>query len=201
MWAVCSVYQAQNISTVLQVGGLEEITALTVNNWIMIQQRQDNTTNFTRDWNDYKHGFGDIGGSYWMGNEQVHILTSSAKYKLRLEMRSDVVGWVSAEYSSFVLENATNYYKLHIAGFSGDCVGDSMQHPGYAHNGMQFTTYDSDNDMATDGNCAIIRGGGWWYNNCEWANFNGYYYSHLLWWDIPYPGQYLNVTRMMIKLV
>ena len=32
--------------------------------------------------------------------------------------------------------------------------------------GMKFTTWDADNDILTDRNCASIDGGGWWYRYC-----------------------------------
>jgi len=196
------VYQAQNITTSITIPTISGTTQVqSVNGWIVIQQRVDSDEDFNQNWVTYRNGFGTFGVNYWMGNEKVFQLTSHGSYKLRMEMRSNLVGWVSAEYSYMYLDNEANKYRLHIGGFTGDCLGDSMDHIGYFHNGMKFTTYDSDNDMATTGNCAVNRLGAWWYNSCEWANFNGYYYGQFFWWDIPDPGQYLNVTRMMIKLV
>ena len=42
------------------------------------------------------------------------------------------------------------------------------------HNGMRFSTFDCDHDMAA-GNCASQRKGAWWYNACHEANLNGAY--------------------------
>ena len=60
--------------------------------------------------------------------------------------------------------------------FSGD-GGDALRYTGsggnWYHNGMRFTTFDSDNCNGWNGavkyNCAPDRGGGWWYNYCYHA--------------------------------
>jgi len=176
---------------------------MTVNNWIIIQQRINNIFSFDLPWASYKNGFGSPGWNYWMGNEKVYLLTNSGGYKLRIEMRSEILGWVSAEYSYFFLENEANWYRLHLGGFSGDCNGDSMQYSGdsnaFNQNGMYFTTSDSDHDNNPDINCEADRGGGWWYNSCNWANLNAHYNTYFYWWSLPDP--YLDASRMMIKLV
>ena len=58
-------------------------------------------------------------------------------------------------------------YRLTIGGGQGD-GGDGMAY----QNGMQFSTFDADNDNNGD-NCAYKAQGGWWYNTCYRANLNG----------------------------
>ena len=56
-----------------------------------------------------------------------------------------------------------------MAGHSGD-VFDAMAgtyKPHHNSNGKMFTTLDSDNDDKDGDNCALIRGGGWWYGRCS----------------------------------
>ena len=87
-----------------------------------------------------------------------------------------------------------------IGRYSGD-AGDALHATGnrgyWYHDGMKFSTYDQDNDLSPNSNCAAGRGGGMWYNRCfyacltcddadtEWASLPG---------DI-----YLLASRMMIK--
>ena len=139
---------------------------MTVNGWIILQQRIDLNFSFDYLWQAYKDGFGSLGSDYWLGNENVHLLTSSGKYKLRFEMLSAVVGWVSAEYDSFQLDSEAGWYKIHVDGYSGD-AGDGMGYPGeytqYGQNGMNFSTLDSVHDETVRSptpSCPSQRGGG-----------------------------------------
>lgn len=56
----------------------------------MIQRRDDIADpireNFNRDWTDYKNGFGDPTKEFWMGNENIYMLTSNDEYMLRIEL-------------------------------------------------------------------------------------------------------------------
>ena len=63
-------------------------------------------------------------------------------------------------FSFFVLSNSFEYH-----------AGDSFSY----HDNMNFSTYDRDNDNSTGYNCASLRKGGWWYNECHKSNLNGQY--------------------------
>ena len=55
-------------------------------------QRFDGSLDFNRDWASYKNGLGDSAqGEFWLGNEQVHLLTNGAGlfYRLRIEVFVD----------------------------------------------------------------------------------------------------------------
>ena len=56
--------------------------------WIVIQRRVDGTTDFDRNWAEYKKGFGDINGNYWMGLDNMHLLAMPGRgAKLRIDMK------------------------------------------------------------------------------------------------------------------
>ena len=56
--------------------------------WVVIMQRFDGSLNFNRNWIDYRNGFGELGGQreFWLGNELISLLTSTAVYTLRIEV-------------------------------------------------------------------------------------------------------------------
>ena len=90
-----------------------------------------------------------------------------------MELRVDLYDWNNnkryAKYSAFQVSDANSKYRLTVTGYSGN-AGDGLGH----HNGMMFTTKDSDNDQYSSGNCANSRSGAWWYNDCnEKSNLNG----------------------------
>jgi len=109
--------------------------------------------------------------------EKMHLLTSSQPYRLRVEVQERSANlWYSAEFWSFNIGDELNdKYRLEVSGYSGD-AGDSLQYEGdkhgdglfgnYYHNGMEFSTYDQDNDLYR-WNCAAMNEGGFWYNGCH----------------------------------
>jgi hypothetical protein len=58
--------------------------------FVQVIQRRDDfgepRENFNRDWADYKNGFGDPAKEFWMGNENIYMLTNNEDYALRIEL-------------------------------------------------------------------------------------------------------------------
>ena len=149
--------------------------------WTVIQRRKDGSVDFYRNWVDYANGFGDLLGEFWLGLEKIHQLTNAGvKMQLRvdLEDQDGVTGY--AKYSSFSVSNASDLYRLEVAGYDGT-VGDSLSH----HSNRLFTTKDRDNDEKAGVNNAIEFQGAWWYHDSHHSNLNGQYNSSV-------PGQGIN---------
>ncbi|XP_053256929.1 angiopoietin-related protein 7 [Podarcis raffonei] len=140
--------------------------------WTVIQRRKVGLISFSRDWKQYKQGFGSIQGDFWLGNEHIHRL-SQRPTMLRVELEDWNGNIRYALYNHFTLGNELNSYRLFLANYSGNIPHDSLRY----HNNTAFSTKDKDNDKCVD-HCALLRKGGYWYNCCTDSNLNGVYYRN-----------------------
>ena len=73
--------------------------------------------NFTRGWNEYRNGFGDLtlSGSFWLGNEKVRQLTEggATPWEIRVYVRL-ANKWSHQDLSNFLLSG--DNYILHVDG-------------------------------------------------------------------------------------
>ncbi|XP_028391586.1 ficolin-2-like isoform X2 [Dendronephthya gigantea] len=138
--------------------------------WTVFQRRQDGSQDFYRGWSDYKAGFGNLNGEFWLGLDKIHRLTKSGQNVLRVDLMDFNRAERHAKYRNFGVADESDKYRLTIGNYSGD-AGDSLAF----HNQMQFTTKDSDNDARWSGNCARVYKGAWWYNYCLYSSLNGLY--------------------------
>ncbi|KAK1207953.1 ANGP4 protein, partial [Pygoscelis papua] len=171
--------------------------------WTVIQLRANGSLSFQRSWREYKQGFGDAAGEYWLGNEAVHLLTSQAPYALRVELRDWEGGQVYAHYRKFQLGSERQLYRLSLQDYSGT----AGQQSGMALQGTHFSTRDADNDNCLC-KCAQMLSGGWWFDACGLSNLNGIYYparhnirklNGIRWHHFQGPSYSLKGTRMLIR--
>ncbi|KAI8747843.1 BgiBFREP21.3 [Biomphalaria glabrata] len=136
--------------------------------WIIFQRRINGKVDFYRGWKEYRDGFGDYNiGEFYLGNENIFNLTSTGQYDLRIDLEFNNKKYF-AKYEKFKVLSETEKYKLKIGNYSGN-AGNSLS----GHNNMFFSTFDRDNDILGDLNCAEDRSGAWWYGNCHRSNLNG----------------------------
>ena len=87
--------------------------------WTVFQKRQDGSVEFYRGWTDYKQGFGNMDGEFWLGLDKIHRLTSSGQYKLRVDLETFAGNTAYAEYGLFGVASEDDKYKLSVTGYSG----------------------------------------------------------------------------------
>ncbi|XP_046550106.1 LOW QUALITY PROTEIN: fibrinogen-like protein 1 [Haliotis rubra] len=144
--------------------------------WTVIQRRQDGSVDFYRSWADYKVGFGDKHKEFWLGNDNLHYLTTQGDTMLLIEMQDWDGKKYVANYDHFRVDNETKLYRLHVSGYHGN-AGDSLTSHWENHDGMAFSTKDKDNDGRYYDSCAHHYHGAWWFNNCFDSHLNGKYYT------------------------
>ncbi|XP_078498157.1 ficolin-2-like [Lissotriton helveticus] len=138
--------------------------------WIVFQRRVDGSVDFFRDWKTYKQGFGNRLTEFWLGNDNLHYLTSHGTNELRVDLTDFERNRSFAKYSAFKIAGESEKYKLIYETFTGGNAGHSL----YVHLNQPFSTIDQDNDLYA-GSCAGLHKGGWWYATCHYANLNGLY--------------------------
>ena len=70
--------------------------------WLVFQRRQDGSENFFRDWATYKKGFGKISSEFWLGNDNLNLLTRD-KQELRVDLEDFNGNTAFAKYSTFAI--------------------------------------------------------------------------------------------------
>ncbi|RUS76531.1 hypothetical protein EGW08_015703 [Elysia chlorotica] len=128
--------------------------------WIVIQRRVSGALDFYRNWEEYKNGFGSLAEEFWLGNDNIHTLTNSGQYELRVDLKYNGQS-AYAHYNSFSLGSESTDYILSVGAYDGT-AGDSMAY----HNGKQFSTHDRGGAARH----AALYHGAWWYGpgyNCN----------------------------------
>ena len=149
--------------------------------WIMLQRRVDGTVNFTRNWEEYKYGFGDHGDNtteLWLGNENVYqVLQSNGNTEWELRIEADAFDgtscWMVA--SDFRMNNEALRYSMdwdNVSASTDDLVANLKY-----HKSINFTTLDNYRRQ-TEKQCVDEYKGGWWYyyfGHCATIFLNGEY--------------------------
>jgi hypothetical protein len=207
----CSELRRQGIETngvyTMDIGGLRQTVYCDMSggDWLVIQRRSADLPreHFNRNWNDYVTGFGNPSGEFWLGNENIHLLTSAESYELRVDLLASTgeVGYV--QFADFRVESASDNYKVKALGrYLGGTADESSLRSCLFD--ASFSTADRDNDNHYDINGASRYGNGWWFRFygrgeevCA-ADLNGVPLDTLKWQSFDY-GRPLRAAEMKIR--
>ncbi|OCT65242.1 hypothetical protein XELAEV_18041481mg [Xenopus laevis] len=115
-------------------------------------------------------GFGHQNSEFWLGNNNLHLLTATGNFQLRIDLTDFSDQRTYASYSNFRIAGESQNYTLSLEGYMGGDAGSSLSE----HRGHSFSSKDRDNDLY-EGNCAQQYNGAWWYSRCHLSNLNGLY--------------------------
>ncbi|PIK43656.1 hypothetical protein BSL78_19491 [Apostichopus japonicus] len=103
-------------------GALEVYCDMTTDGggWTVIQNRCNLDIDFYLGWEDYKNGFGDLNGDFWLGNEAIHYLTNQKESSMTVESTNEFTSEEdSVLYSLVTVGSEDDNYRLFWNGFHG----------------------------------------------------------------------------------
>ena len=174
--------------------------------WTVFQRRYDGSVEFkTRTWAEYKEGFGNAPGEYWLGNEVVHRLTTSEKYDYMVWAKAFDGETAKRKLLEFKLGNEQSGYRFNHEGMAPGYENQPIYAAVYDNtnlNGASFKTYDQ-------GGCALSYGA-WWFLGCHRYAMNGGYPTSndgtalnrsngIIWVDFRNPLISLKESMLMIR--
>ncbi|XP_022805222.1 ryncolin-2-like [Stylophora pistillata] len=87
--------------------------------WTVLQKRLDGSVDFYRYWDDYKYGFCDLNGEFWLGLDKIHRLTSEGNNMLRIDMEDFEENTRYAQYNMFGMTGENDKYRMSYDSYSG----------------------------------------------------------------------------------
>ena len=91
--------------------------------WTVFQKRLNGSVSFDRYWDDYKNGFGDLNGEFWLGLDKIYRLTEKKRDRLRVDLEDFTLSTAYAVYNMFAVKNETTKYKLSLGTYSDIVLG------------------------------------------------------------------------------
>ena len=88
--------------------------------WTVFQKRLDGSVDFYRGWADYKLGFGNLNGEFWLGLDKINRLTNSERYRLRVDLEDTKGKTAYAVYDHIAVTSERTKYQLSLGAYSGE---------------------------------------------------------------------------------
>ncbi|XP_045137526.1 ficolin-2-like isoform X2 [Portunus trituberculatus] len=164
--------------------------------WTVFLNRQHQAIqlDFNRTWSDYKAGFGSPYSEYYLGNELLHQMTHGRMYAIRMDVTLASGGYDFSTYQYFTVYSEEKRYTASLTGTQ--LSGTSNTNCLVQMNNRVFTTLERDLD-SYNSNCAVKRGGAWWYNNCNYFSPTVPFDENLI---LTCSGPSRSVTHLQLKL-
>ena len=89
--------------------------------WTVFQRRQNGSEDFYRGWSEYKNGFGNLNGEFWLGLDKIHRLSKSGQDVLRVDLIDLNDAERYAKYGTFSVTDESDKYRLTVGHHSGEC--------------------------------------------------------------------------------
>ena len=93
----------------------------------VFQRRDNGSVDFYRGWDEYKNGFGNIGGEFWLGNQNLYRITSQGRYELRVDLEDFDGEQGYAYYDNFEIKSEAEYFKLVVGTYDGSAGKWALQ--------------------------------------------------------------------------
>ena len=87
--------------------------------WTVFQRRLDGSVDFYRSWKDYKNGFGNLSGEFWLGLDKIHRITNATQNELRIDVEDTSGNTKYAEYDLFAVTSEKQKYQLSLGTYTG----------------------------------------------------------------------------------
>ena len=170
--------------------------------WLVFQRRQDGSVMFSRTWDEYAQGFGNLAGEHWLGNRHLNVITNAKDYMLRIDLTDwdDVTR--QANYSLFRVADEQRLFELRLGRHRGTARNSML-----TDSGSKFSTIDRDNDRVAGEHKARDDQGAWWYTSRTYARLNNPYsqqpavdnWKGIIWFHWRGRNYSLKATQMKIR--
>lgn len=80
--------------------------------WVVTIRRTDASIDMNRNWAEYRDGFGDLNGQFWMGLELHHQLTYSGDYEMIIGITSWNGNYYELKYSAWRIQDEASSFTV-----------------------------------------------------------------------------------------